>query len=317
MAQVYADVDRGAWVYAPLRVGTRLLGSLSVCWVEEREVPDEELSVIDAFAAQCAQALARIQTAEAQRATAEQVRTLSEALQRSLLTQPEAAPWLDVAVRYLPAVQAARVGGDWYDAFETATGSMLVSVGDVAGHDGNAAAAMAQLRTLLRGLAADGDDTPAVLLGRLDRAMHRLGLETPATALLARIDRPRADGSGGCQVVWSSAGHVPPLVRLPTGRVRVLTEQPDLLLGLDAGSPRTDHGTALDPGCHLLLYTDGLVERRGEDLDVGLGRLAGALAVGGDAAPEQVCDALLASMLADAPTDDVALLVLRPAAVPS
>ena len=184
------------------------------------EIPAEELDLIDAFAAQCAIALDRIRIEDEQRAATLHTQRLSEALQRSLLTQPAPPSTLQLAVRYLPAVQSAQVGGDWHDAHDNGLGSTLISVGDVAGHESNSAAAMAQIRNLLRGLAVDSDDSPAVLLSRLDHAMHRFGLDTLATALLGRIDASASDRRRGLvRLRWSSAGHLPPLVRLPNGAV--------------------------------------------------------------------------------------------------
>jgi serine phosphatase RsbU (regulator of sigma subunit) len=236
-------------------------------------------------------------------------RRLPEALQRILLTQPALRPDLDMGCRYLPAVHEAHVGGDWFDAFECSTGATILAVGDVAGHDRNAAAAMAQFRNLLRGLAFDSDDTPAVLLSRLDRAGLALGVDSLATAVVVRLEP--AGAAGGRRMLWSSAGHVPPLLRLADGTVRALEAEADLLLGLDGCTPRHDHQATLPDNGTLLLYTDGLVERRHEDLAVGLLRLGDVLArVAGGA--EVVCERVLRSMLPGPHEDDVALLVVQP-----
>jgi len=238
------------------------------------------------------------------------VQRLNESLQRSLLTRPPTTGWLDIAVRYLPAQQEAHVGGDWYDAFAVPGGATVVCVGDVACHDGDAAATMAQLRNLLRGLAVDSSDGPATLLSRLDAAVAQLGLPALATAVVAVV-QPGLSRGAGCRVRWSSAGHLPPLVRLVGGGVRVLPSSDDLLLGLDAGAPRAEHVLDLPGDSTLVLCTDGLVERRGESLDDGLNRLVRALDATGSAAPEEVCDRLLGALLERAPDDDVAMLVLR------
>jgi serine phosphatase RsbU (regulator of sigma subunit) len=309
MGPLYDSSQRLAWVFTPLWVGNRLLGSLAASWAEEREFSADDLTVLDAFSAQCAQALDRIRLTQAQRETAVEGQRLSEALQRSLLTQPATRADLDIAFRYLPAVHEAHVGGDWYDAFEDSRGATIVAVGDVAGHDGNAAAAMAQLRNLLRGLAYDSHDPPAVLLSRLDRAAMALGVDTLATAVVVRIEADSA--TGGRWIRWSSAGHVPPLLRMADGTVHVLTGQPDLLLGLDGDTVRADYAAALPEHGTLLLYTDGLVERRGEDLSVGVERLAAVFAAA-QGGVEDSCDRLLSGMLPTPPEDDVAILVLRP-----
>ena len=314
MAQVYDDTQRPSWVFSPLRVGGRLLGSLAVCWTQERkQVPADELDLIDAFAAQCATALDRIRVEGEQRAARLHTQQLSEALQRSLLTQPAAPSALEIAVRYLPAVQSAQVGGDWHDAHDNGLGSTLISVGDVAGHESNSAATMAQIRNLLRGLAVDSDDSPAVLLRRLDHAMHRFGLDTLATALLGRIDASESDRRHGLvRLRWSSAGHLPPLLRLPDGGVRVLSLDSDPMLGISPDLDRVERVTELPFGSTLLLCTDGLVERRDESITDGLQRLAAALDEHGHLDLETLCDAVLADVLPDAPDDDTALLVLRP-----
>jgi serine phosphatase RsbU (regulator of sigma subunit) len=238
------------------------------------------------------------------------VQRLAEGLQRALLTQPTTPDALEIAVRYQPAARQAQVGGDWYDAFITAAGATLLAVGDVSGHDTEAAAAMGQLRSLLRGLAYDSDDGPARLLTRLDRAMRGLEVDTLATVVLARVEE---DGDGARWLRWSCAGHPPPLLRHPDGRVQLL-DSGDLLLGLDPGSPRSEQRVHLPPGSVLLLYTDGLVERRGSDLDAGVRRLGEVLGAELDRSAEELCDAVVAAMTDLDNDDDIAVLVLRTAA---
>ncbi|ANH36527.1 Phosphoserine phosphatase RsbP [Nocardioides dokdonensis FR1436] len=234
-------------------------------------------------------------------------RQISEALQRSLLTRPAHGPTLEVAVRYQPASEKARVGGDWYDAYVLPDGAVAVMVGDVAGHDQVAAAAMGQLRNLTRGVAYSARlALPARVLSDLDRAMAGLGVGEVATAVLAVVEDGGPDGQ---LLHWSNAGHPPPLVIEADGTVRLLEETPDLLLGLDPDTPRSDHRLRLRPGDTLLLYTDGLVERRGAGLDEGLAWLVGALAGWGGADPEALCDHLLGEV--GVVEDDLVLLVLR------
>ncbi|MGA3215708.1 MAG: SpoIIE family protein phosphatase [Acidimicrobiales bacterium] len=312
MAQVYEDTGRQAWAFVPLRVGDRLLGSLAVSWVDERDIDENELELIEAFAAQSAQALDRIRATRAERQSARRVQNMVKAFQQSLLSKPRAAPGLDIAARYVPAFEDVQVGGDWYDAFVTDDGRMIVSVGDVAGHDGDAAAMMAQLRNLLRGLAIGTNRGPAALLARLDEAIANLGLRTIATALVAQIG-PGAYGLGRGQsrVQWSSAGHPPPMVRTAEGRVTVLFDQPDLLLGARSRSKRTERTFDLPAGATLLMFTDGLVERRDEVLDSGLARLAAVFADVGDGPLELICDEVVSAMVPGEPNDDVALMVVR------
>jgi serine phosphatase RsbU (regulator of sigma subunit) len=312
MADVYADTARLGWAFLPLTVRDECLGALAVAWVDEHPLPVDELELLDGFAAQCAQALQRIRATEAQREAALAVQRLSETLQRSLLTQPPAPDDLQIAVRYQPAAQEAQVGGDWYDAFVTAAGSTLLVIGDVTGHDRDAAAAMGQVRNLLRGIAYDSNDSPAVILTRLDEALRGLDLDTLATAVLARVEQSQGDVARGIRRLrWSNAGHLPPLLRHPDGTVGTLTSEPDLLLGLHASTMRSELVTTLLPGATLVLYTDGLVERRDASLDEGIHRLAEVLTEHGHRDPEVLADILLERIDTEGNNDDIALLVLR------
>ncbi|MGZ4437176.1 MAG: SpoIIE family protein phosphatase [Nocardioidaceae bacterium] len=308
---LYDATGRVAWATLPLQIGDRLLGALGITWKAERDFSEDELGLLRGFAAQCAQALHRVQRLEADRATAASVRLMSEMLQRSSLTQPPTPEALAIAVRYQPAEQAAQIGGDWYDAFVDAAGGTVLTIGDVNGHDRTAAATMGQVRNLLRGLAFDSSDGPGRLLTRLDAALAGLHLETLATAVAARID-PDPTAEGVRRLRWSNAGHLPPLLRTPDGTVRRLDTSPNLLLGVAPTAPRDEHTVDLAPGATLLLYTDGLVERRDTSLDAGIDRLAWMLSELGGLDPEELCDILVESAaLNGAGEDDIALLVLR------
>ncbi len=311
MAGVYDATGDQAWAALPLEVGGRLLGSLTVGWKQPRALPERELELLHAFAAQCAQALDRIQVRQAERHAALESQRMSETLQRSLLTAPPEPDHLRIAVRYQPAAQAAQVGGDWYDAFLTPDGSTTLVVGDVAGHDRNAAAAMAQLRNVLRGVAQTLGEPPAAVLSALDRALAGLQVSALATAVLCQVEQGAADGARDVQVLrWSNAGHPPPLLIHADGTAELLTHEPDLLLGLQPDAPRNDHEVVLHSGSTVVLYTDGLVERRDEAIDDALERLRKASTDLHQLSAEQVCDALLERLAPDA-EDDVALLVLR------
>ena len=306
MAEVYEATDRSAWATVPLRVGSELLGSLVACWEQERAFDDEDVALLEGFAAQVSQAVLRIRATEAQRAAALSAQRLSQTLQLSLLTDPPDVPGLQLAVRYQPAAQEAQIGGDWYDAFVTAAGSTLVVIGDIGGHDRTAAARMGQVRNLLRGMAYDSDDSPAVLLGRLDTAMQGLGLDTLATALLARVE-PVDDGY---RLRWANAGHLPPVLRTGGGRLHVLDDESDLLLGLDADAERHERTTDLPAGSTLVLYTDGLIERRDASLDAGIARVTQAVSRLGDADAEATADAVVTAA-GSSNEDDIAVLVLK------
>ena len=317
MAGVYADLGRSGWAFLPLVVGDACIGSLAVAWTEEHPFGNDELELMRVFAAQCAQVLMRIRATAAQQAAAAAAQKMSQTLQRSLLTQPPTPEPLRIAVRYQPAYQGAHVGGDWYDAFGTVSGATMLVVGDVTGHDGTAAATMGQLRNLLRGMAYDCDDSPAVLLGRLDAAMSGLQVGALATAVLGRVERHGPAECPSWRLSWSNAGHLPPLLRRPDGTVEALGRRPELLLGLDPCAARTEHVIDVPPGGTLLLYSDGLVERRTADLDHGVARLADALVRHGHLDPEELCDRLLAEVGLDNSDDDIALLVLRPDSDPA
>lgn len=245
---------------------------------------------------------------QAEQQAAQASRRLAETLQRSLLTDPPQPPGLEIAVRYRAAASDAQVGGDWYDAFATGDGGTTLVIGDVAGHDRNAAAAMGQVRNLLRGVAQALGEPPAALLAALDRALTALELPILSTAVLAQLRRD--DDGDGWRLVWSNAGHPPPLLLHPNGQAQLLTREADLLLGLDPATGRADHELELPTGATVVLYTDGLIERRGESLDDGLehlrrtgGQLAGLPA-------ERLADALLDQLAGNA-DDDIALLTLR------
>ena len=252
------------------------------------------LGFLRLVASSIGQALDRIDAREGEH-------SFSEALQRNLLTRPPQPPGIEVAVRYRPATRLAQVGGDWYDAFPGAGGALTLAVGDVAGHDRHAAAAMAQIRNLLRGVAYADPGSPARSLVTLDRAMAGLGVHEFVTAVLAELD--------GRTLRWSNAGHPPPVVLGPDGRARLLETVPEPLLGL-AFPARSDHRAELEPGSTIVLYTDGLVERRSEPLDHGLAWLTGALEGRHELGAEAICNHLLAQLDATS-DDDVALLVVR------
>jgi serine phosphatase RsbU (regulator of sigma subunit) len=238
---------------------------------------------------------------------------LAEGLQRSLLTEPPAPDHAEVVVRYLPAAEAARVGGDWYDAFLQPGGATTVVIGDVVGHDTEAAAAMGQLRGLLRGIATYSNAGPAEVLRGLDASMEVLQVGTLATAAVARFEQDEDElRRGVTRMIWSNAGHLPPLALNADGSVTVLADwKADLLLGVDPLFQRTESVVTLDRGATVLLYTDGLIERRDADLDAGLERLTRHLRELAGVPLQQLCDELLHLLVDGKPDDDVALVAVR------
>ncbi|HLN77534.1 MAG TPA: SpoIIE family protein phosphatase [Nocardioidaceae bacterium] len=241
-----------------------------------------------------------------------QQRDLAVGLQRSLLTDPPQNDQTEVAVRYVAAAEEAQVGGDWYDAFLQADGSTVLVIGDVMGHDTRAAAAMGQLRALLRGISYTTGTGPAEMLSRLDAAIEGLRVQTTATGLVVRV-APRAPGdSGPAHLHWSNAGHPPAIVVPPSGgAVALENDEADLLLGVLAHTERKETPALLEPGGTLLLYTDGLIERRGESIDDGVSTLLAAVDRFSALPLATMCDRLLAELLPEENDDDVALVAVR------
>ncbi|MDI6105302.1 SpoIIE family protein phosphatase [Actinoplanes sp. NEAU-A12] len=232
-------------------------------------------------------------------------RHVAEVLQRSLLTELPAIPGIDLHARYLPAQDGAAVGGDWYDAFVQPDGSVMVAVGDVSGHDIEAAATMGQLRNLVRGDAYGRDEEPGALLSALDQALDGLRVSASATAVLARVRRSWS----GYAVGFANAGHPPPLLLLPDGTVQVWWVPPEPLLGLPPREPRTTTHRYVPAGSTLVLYTDGLVEDREQLLDDGIGRLCTVLRDHAGRPGDELCDRLVE--VAPRRSDDIALLLVR------
>jgi PAS domain S-box-containing protein len=242
-----------------------------------------------------------------------QQRDLADALQRSMLTDPPEPDHSHIVVRYRPAAAGAEIGGDWYDAFLQPSGATVVAIGDVVGHDTRAAAAMGQVRGLLRGIGYSSGGSPAEILAGLDRAMEGLALGTMATALVARLEQDEDDLlAGQVTLRWSSAGHPPIAVLSPDGKARLLDEPPpELLLGVDPDIERTEHLAVLEAGSTVLLYTDGLVERRDRDLDAGTAELCDVLQRCAGMPLDRLADAVLEQLFLPDAQDDVALLALR------
>jgi serine phosphatase RsbU (regulator of sigma subunit) len=232
-------------------------------------------------------------------------RHVAEVLQHSMLTELPDIPGINLHARYLPAQAGDAVGGDWYDAFVQPDGSVMIAVGDVAGHDIEAAATMGQVRNLVRGDAYGRDDPPGPLLARLDRALHGLRVPAAATAVLARL---RRDGDEFA-VEFANAGHPPPVLLRPDGEVEVWWETPEPLLGLVPGEGRPTHRRRVAPGSMLLLYTDGLVESPSRLIDEGIGRIRSVLRGNQGLPSEELCSRLIDSARRRA--DDIALLLIK------
>ena len=294
-------------VAEPMTARGQITGILALCRGTDRpSMSDDDIATVVEVANRAGLAL------DNARAYAEQ-RSLAEVLQRSLLTTPPEPDHCQIVVRYAPAAQAASVGGDWFDAFLQPDGATVLVIGDVMGHDTVAAAAMGQVRSLLRGIAWHSGAAPAEVLSGLDAAMQGLQVSTTATAVIARLEQSLDERDRGItRLRWSNAGHPPPMAINADGTVIALAGLGhDLLLGFDPLTPRAESSVVLDRGSTVLLYTDGLVERRGQDLDEGLALLSETLRELADLPLDELCDELLRRMLPAEAEDDVALVAVR------
>lgn len=230
---------------------------------------------------------------------------VKESLQRAVLpARLPSVAGVELAARYLPADMPSLVGGDWYDAFCLPDGSLAVATGDVVGHDLEAAAMMGQVRNALRAYAFS-DDRPAEVLARLNRLITGLGDSGMATALFGRLDPALRRFS------WACGGHPPPLLVGAAG-VRLLPCPTGVMLGAVPAAGYADAHAVLEPDDLLVLYTDGLIERRDRDLDEGFAALIGASEDLRGQPAETVSATLLDRLLPDQEhDDDVCLLVLR------
>ncbi|MET7656032.1 SpoIIE family protein phosphatase [Streptomyces sp. NPDC005486] len=281
----------------PLVARGRVLGAVVVTRLRSREPFDEQDCVlIDELAARAALNIDNALMYTRQRAAA---LTLQRSLTNSALP---AVPGLELTGRYLPASEHD-VGGDWFDVITLPQNRTGLVIGDVMGHGMHAAALMGQLRTAVRALARHDID-PARMLRSLDAVVADMGEDQMATCVYAVHD----PASGGCLI--ARAGHPPPAVVTPGGALAFLDGSPGTPLGTGGQQFRTEE-VPLPPGSLLVLYTDGLIEARGRDLDQGLDRLARALRSPGRPLA-MLCDDVLAQMLPHPAQDDVAILMARP-----
>jgi serine phosphatase RsbU (regulator of sigma subunit)/anti-sigma regulatory factor (Ser/Thr protein kinase) len=279
----------------PLLVEQRVLGVLHVGSLAHRIFTHADRDLLQLAADRAAIAIAH--------ATLYEQRQVAETLQRRLLpTDLSGIGDLQLASRYLPASHAS-LGGDWYDAFPLKPGQVAVAIGDVVGHGIPAAAVMAQLRTALRAYAVEGHP-PGAVLELVNRLMTGLGPRAMTTLAFAVIDSERA------VMELVVAGHPPPLLISPAGEASFVEPMaPGVPLGVSELARYEPETFAFEPGTTMLLYTDGLVERRTEPIDDGLERLR-ALAAG-DGGVEALCTKLVARLLPRERHDDVAMLAAR------
>jgi PAS domain S-box-containing protein len=282
----------------PLIVEGRVNGVIEVGTFHDREFTRENESLLQLIADRAALAIehARLYQREV---------GIVETLQRSLLPDrlPE-VPGLKTGAKYMPGGRGADVGGDWYDAIALDGGRLGLAMGDVVGHGIGAAALMGQLRNALRAYALDGA-SPGSVVEKLDRMVQNLEAGRMATLLYMVIEPDLGS------ITLASAGHLPPLELRPDGTAQYLEGGRTLPLGVMPSIEYPEAHFDLQPGSTLVMYTDGLVEERGESIDAGLELLKEAVADGPDD-PGALCDHIVARLLEHRPaTDDIAVLTVR------
>lgn len=294
-----------------LTPGDVVLGALNVYSDSPDAFSPEVGASLGAFAAQATTSLSLLGELQEQREDSAYVTAFTRTVQQSLRAVLPTVAGLELTGGSVPSAARALVGGDWHDALELPDDSVAVVVGDVMGHGIAAVTAMAQLRTMVRAGAWLGN-TPSEVIGMTDELAELMGITETATLFFGRLTRTAT----GARLEYCNAGHLPPLVRAPDGQVRVLSGGSRVLLGaLGTGAPPVPSVAAsveLPVGSVLLLYTDGLVERDGVDVDDATAQLSRTLS-GFDASAslERLCRQLLE---APGARDDTTVFLVRIAA---
>jgi serine phosphatase RsbU (regulator of sigma subunit) len=307
-------------VCVPLLGTTRMLGTLVLGWDTPHQVDLTERAVLTAIAGYTARAIERARYLD-------QRVTVATQLQQAMLTELPAVSGPQLGALYRPAAADELVGGDWYDAYPlepAARGSqppdgarlepvlaLALTVGDITGHDMHAATIMGQVRSMLRQADFDHPDRgPAAAVTAVENACTALDLDATGTLVHTHLSPA---GGGAWHLSWTNAGHPPPLLlERPGGRPERLAAHDPLLWPGLAGRPRTSQHRVLPAGATLLLYTDGLIERRGDDIDAAIDRAAVALAAAPANRPLPVLLEQLAAEIADpGAADDMVLLAAR------
>ncbi|MCC3654981.1 MULTISPECIES: SpoIIE family protein phosphatase [Streptomyces] len=291
-----------AWAFLPLIASGRPVGTCVLGYEDPHPFPPEEKAALSSVSGLLAQALDRAQLYEAKH-------RLAQSLQRSLLPQslPPMAGRLDIAARYASATRGMDIGGDFYDLIRLDPVTAGAFIGDVQGHNVTAAALMGQVRTAVHAHASVGAP-PDEVLTRANRLVTDLDPGLFTSCLYAHLDLSRH------RALLASAGHPPPLLHIPGHGTRVLQVPPGLLLGIDSGARYEVAEVGIPAGSLLVLYTDGLVERPGEDIGLSVSALADRVSALADLERlDDIADALVQPAEAGAQrADDVALLLLRP-----
>jgi len=301
VAAMVAAVSSTPAVAVPLLGRDQVVGLLVVLPRDGLPLDDDAASVVSGAARRAGLLV------ESARSSARE-HALAETLQRSMLPEQADVDGLDVWTYYAPTTDRAQVGGDWYDVLQTSRDVAAVVIGDVVGHDVEAAAAMGQIRSVVRSYAHELDDPGSVLM-RVDQLAS--GMRIPRMASLVYAMLSRLD-DGEWELSWSSAGHLPPLLRrgrTGAATVEVLSDGTGTLVGL-GNRPRPTRDRSLSPGDVLVLYTDGLIETRDRPVRDGLGVLVGVLEEARAADAAGIGEELLTA-LGESPEDDTAVVVVR------
>ncbi|WP_435826719.1 SpoIIE family protein phosphatase [Nonomuraea dietziae] len=299
---VAPDDGMAAWALLPLIASGRPVGTCVLAFREQHSFTVEDRAVLTSLGGLIAQAMERARLYDAK---SELARGLQEGLLPHALPR---IPGLDAAARYLPGTEGMDIGGDFYDLIRLPDGAAAAIIGDVQGHNVTAAALMGQIRTAVRAYAAAGAD-PGEVMYRTNQMLTDLDPGLFASCVYVHLDLPR------CEARLARAGHPEPLVRHPNGDVEVIHVPGGLLLGIEPETEYPCTNVPLEVGSLLALYTDGLIEVPGIDIDDGLAALGTRLASDGDQPLNELAESLIRNVEeVGRRSDDVALLLLRLAA---
>jgi serine phosphatase RsbU (regulator of sigma subunit)/anti-sigma regulatory factor (Ser/Thr protein kinase) len=282
----------------PVQVEGRVIGVMHIGTLVQRDFDEDDVTMLQLAADRAALAIDNARISEQ--------RAVTEIMQRTLL--PDALPEIPgvrFSAKYLPAGSGIKIGGDWYDVFELANGRLAFVIGDVVGRGVVAASVMAEIRTILRAYMVQGHKLTEVV-SMLNELLISMGRSRGATLSILELDLQAEE----LEVV--TAGHLPPLLIEPDGCARLLEQRHGLPVGMRSGHDYQAFCYPFPTGSRLLLFTDGLIERRGEAIDAGFQRLTAAAEDAARLADSPLADAVYRALLDDTSLeDDVALLAIE------
>ena len=282
----------------PLHIEDRVIGVMHIGTLVQRDFDEDDVTLLQLAADRAALAIDNARISEQ--------RAVTSIMQRTLL--PDALPQIPgmrFSAKYLPAGSGVKIGGDWYDVFQLTSGNLAFVIGDVVGRGVLAASVMAEIRTALRAYMMQGHELTRVV-SMLNELLVSMGRSRGATLSILALD-PEAEA---LEVV--TAGHLPPLLIEPDGRARLLEQRHGLPVGVRGGHDYQSFSYPFPAGSRLLLYTDGLIERRDESIDLGLQRLTVAAEAAAQLPDSPLADGVYRALLDETPLkDDVALLAIE------